>query len=193
MRSIVKTGLYNSVIFAVIILLFLNPSRNNYSSADNIKLSILFTMFLITLGATISLYREKRKQKNQNSLKDDFKTALIPSMILCLLSSLFIYTYFEYVNPSIISDRLSQEETTLDSEANFKKFKSIEGNEFKTKEEFKKQGMENAKIGNAFSMSVFWLALSSFWSFINGIFLCVIFRRVIFRHHLETSSPPKDS
>ena len=68
MRSIVKTGLYNSVIFAVIILLFLNPSRNNYSSAENITLSILFTMFLITLGATISLYREKRKQKNQNSI-----------------------------------------------------------------------------------------------------------------------------
>ena len=193
MRSIVKTGLYISIIFAVVVVLFLNPSINNYSSAESITLSILFTMLLITLGAAISLYREKRKQKTQNSLKDDFKTALIPSMILCLLSSLFIYTYFEYVNPSIIQNRLSQEETNLESEANFKKFKSIEGNEFKTKEEFKKQGMENSKIGNAFSMSVFWLALSSFWSFINGIFLCIIFRRVIFRHHLGTNSPPKES
>ena len=155
---------------------------------------MLFTLLIITLDSSVSLFIEKRNQKFQNSLKDDFKTALIPTMIFSILSSLFIYSYFEHINPEIIKSKLIEEEIALNSESNFEEFKKIEGNEFKTREEFKKLGMENARIWlSAFNMSIMWLALSTFWSFINGIFLCVIFRRVIFRHHMESSSIPKDS
>ena len=138
---------------------------------------MLFTLLIITLDSSVSLFIEKRNQKFQNSLKDDFKTALIPTMIFSILSSLFIYSYFEHINPEIIKSKLIEEEIALNSESNFEEFKKIEGNEFKTREEFKKLGMENARIWlSAFNMSIMWLALSTFWSFINGIFLCVIFR-----------------
>ena len=60
-------------------------------------------------------------------------------------------------------------------------------------EEIKSQQLNTAKtlLSPSFNMSIS-LLIMSIWSMINGLFVALIFRRVIFRHHTE-SLLPKES
>ena len=81
-------------------------------------------MLFITSSASIALYISKRKQKNQNNLIDDLKTAMAPAMIFAVIASFFFYLYYNNINKDYISDKLKLEEIRWSDSTNIQGIKS---------------------------------------------------------------------
>lgn len=156
---------------------------------------MLLSMLFITAGCSASIYLFKRKQKHQNSLMDDLKTGMIPSMIFTVLVGVFSYFYYNNIDTGYIAKKIQEEEVRWSNEANIKQLKQNNPMAYdnKSNEEIKSQQLNTAKtlLSPSFNMSIS-LLIMSIWSMINGLFVALIFRRVIFRHHSE-SLLPKES
>ena len=156
---------------------------------------MLLSMLFITAGCSISIYLFKRKQKHQNTLMDDLKIGLVPSMIFTVLVGVFSYFYYNNIDTEYIAKKIQQEEIRWSNEENIKELKQKNPMAYdnQSNEEIKSQQLNTAKtlLSPSFNMSIS-LLIMSIWSMINGLFVALIFRRVIFRHHAE-SLLPKES
>ena len=190
MKSSVKIGLLFSLILILIRMIFF-LAKIEISEKPIMLLSMLF----ITSSASIALYISKRKQKNQNNLIDDLKTAMAPAMIFAVIASFFSYFYYNNINKDYISDKLKLEEIRWSDSTNIQGIKSKNKMAYDnlSDEEIKSQQMNTAKtlLSPSFNMSIS-LLIMSIWSILNGLVLALIFRRVIFKNYFDSPSP-KDS
>jgi hypothetical protein len=156
---------------------------------------MLMSMLLITAGCSTSIYLFKRKQKHQNALIDDLKIGLVPSMIFTVLVGGFSYFYYNNIDTGYIAKKIQEEEVRWSNKENIQELKQKNPMAYdnQSNEEIKSQQVNTAKtlLSPSFNMSIS-LLIMSIWSMINGLFVALIFRRVIFRDHSEML-PPKES
>ena len=190
MKPALKIGfIFTGILIAIRLIIY-------FTKADlNEKPVMLLSMFLITCSASVALYLAKRSQKQQNTLMDDLKVSMAPSMIFTVLVSAFSFLYYNNIHTDYIGDKLKNEEVRWTNSENIKKLKLNNPIAYDnlSDEEIKSQQMNTAKtlLSPSFNMSIS-LLLMSVWTIMNGIVLSLIFRGVIFRHHFE-SVPPKES
>ncbi len=155
---------------------------------------VFLNMLFVTAAISIALYLKKRKQSEYGSFMDDIKTAMIPGVIYTLVVSVFIYFYYQHIYPEFNTDKISQMEVRMQDKKNINDVrKSNPSLENKSDEEIKEQVLQSISnyYSAKFTMTISLLGLLVYAT-LNSIVLSLIFRKVIFKHHLVNSSP-KDS
>ena len=156
---------------------------------------VFMNMLFVTIAISVALYIKKRKQKEYSNLLDDIKTAMIPGVIYTVVVSVFIYFYYQNIYPEFNTNKISEMEIRLQDKKNIVDLrKSNPEMENKSDEEIKSRVLKsvNDYYSAKFTMTITLLGLLVYTT-LNSILLSIIFRRVIFRHHLGANSSPNES
>ena len=152
-------------------------------------------MLFVTLAVSAVLYIKKRKQREDSNYLDDIKTSMIPGVIYTVVVSVFIYFYYQHIYPEFNTNKISEIEIRMQDKKNIADLrKSNPEMENKSDEEIKSKVLKsvNDYYSAKFTMTITLLGLLVYTT-LNSILLSLIFRRVIFRHHLGANSSPNES
>jgi len=156
---------------------------------------VFLNMLFVTLAVSTVLYIKKRKQKEYSNYLDDIKTSMIPGVIYTVVVSVFIYFYYQHIYPEFNTNKISEMEIRMQDKKNIADLrKSNPEMENKSDEEIKSKVLKsiNDYYSAKFTMTITLLGLLVYTT-LNSILLSLIFRRVIFRHHLGANSSPNES
>ena len=156
---------------------------------------VFLNMLFVTLAVSTVLYIKKRKQKEYSNYLDDIKTSMIPGVIYTVVVSVFIYFYYQHIYPEFNTNKISEIEIRMQDKKNIADLrKSNPEMENKSDEEIKSKVLKsvNDYYSAKFTMTITLLGLLVYTT-LNSILLSLIFRRVIFRHHLGANSSPNES
>jgi len=156
---------------------------------------VFLNMLFVTLAVSAVLYIKKRKQREDSNYLDDIKTSMIPGVIYTVVVSVFIYFYYQHIYPEFNTNKISEIEIRMQDKKNIADLrKSNPEMENKSDEEIKSKVLKsvNDYYSAKFTMTITLLGLLVYTT-LNSILLSLIFRRVIFRHHLGANSSPNES
>ena len=156
---------------------------------------VFLNMLFVTLAVSAVLYIKKRKQREDSNYLDDIKTSMIPGVIYTVVVSVFIYFYYQHIYPEFNTNKISEMEIRMQDKKNIADLrKSNPEMENKSDEEIKSKVLKsvNDYYSAKFTMTITLLGLLVYTT-LNSILLSLIFRRVIFRHHLGANSSPNES
>jgi hypothetical protein len=196
MKVTLKTG----IIFALIWIVFTFTFHLIFPKTTELTtvVSMFVNMFLLLSGISFGLYFHKKKEEgskedkkkkaaNEGNALSDIKAAMSVGVPYAVIVSVFMFFYYNNINPGIIEDlkkphieKLKKETSSLKNIAKLKK-SNLEL-ETKTKEEIYKSGLNTIDaIYNAKFTATLSILGMIFLSTIYSILVTVIFRKTIFR------------
>lgn len=183
MRITVKTGLITALAWIAIKMFTYLTGLVEYNVVPLVMLNILGVLLAISIG----LFLHKRTEEYESNLLNDIKNAMSAGVPYVLLVSVFLYFYYDKIDPDFNAHQISEFETGLQKELNdpirFEKIrKSNPEFEVKSKEEIFESIMQGPrsfyKPGSTMAISMLSLLLLAT---LNSIFVSIIYRRLIFR------------
>lgn len=183
MRITVLLGIICAVVWIAIKMVFFYTQPVGY---DIVPLVLINLLLLITAIA-VGLFLQKMRDTEESNGLRDIKNGMTAGVPYAVIVSVFIYFYYEKIDPEFYEHRIAEEIYEIDQQLNDpKKFAEIkESNpdyEVLSKEEIRQQAIEGAEGAfspkSALPLSLLGLILMSA---LNSIFITIIYRRVVFR------------
>ena len=183
MSITLKSGIIGAILWIVIRLsaFYLGIFQNE------VEPFVFLNMLGVTLAITFGLYYQKKKDGSETNTMLDIKNGMKAGVVYAFLVSIFIYFYYQSINPGYIKTKLAEIELKIDEAladpAEVAKIrKSNEGYEVLSLAQMKNQMMSGPKSffapGSTMTISMLALLL---WSTLNAILITIVFRRMIFR------------
>ena len=184
MRGTVKAGLGCALIWILVKMTFFWTGSLNYNIVPPVLLNMLCLIIAISLG----LYLHKRQETEVGNALNDKKNGMTAAVPYILVVSIFIYFYYNNIDPEYNQHQLSEAYTEIQKLLNTPEGLSNireQNPEFEvlTKEEiFKKlkQGPDGFYSPTS-TMTLSMLGLLVLGT-MNSIFITVIYRKVVFRN-----------
>lgn len=183
MKITVKVGIVTAIVWMICKITPFALGYDLQTIAPFVLLNILGVLVSISLG----LFLHKRSDNGESNLLTDVKNAMSAGVPYAFLVSLFIYFYYENINPEFNRHQIAEYETALLKDLNnpveFQKIKDSNPDyEVKTKEEIHQSIMQGPKsffkASSTMAMSLLsMLMLATLYS----ILVAVIYRKFIFR------------
>lgn len=153
----------------------------------NVVPAVLLNMLCLLMAIAVGLYMHKRKETEVGNALNDIKNAMTSAVPYVILVSVFIYVYYNNIDPGYNQHQLSEAQTEiqklLDSPEGLKQVRDSNPEfEVLTKEEiYDKLKQGPAGFYNPTStMTLSMLGLLVLGT-MNSILITVIYRRVVFR------------
>lgn len=183
MRVTVKAGLGFALLWILIKMVFFWTGSLNY----NIVPAVLLNMLCLIAAIGVGLYLHKRKETEVGNALNDIKNAMTAAVPYILVVSVFIYFYYNNIDPEYNQHQLSEAYTEiqklLDTPEGLQQVRNSNPEfEVLTKEEIYdklKQGPEGFYNPTS-TMTLSMLGLLVLGT-MNSIFIAVIYRKVVFR------------
>ncbi len=194
MRVTVLTGLICSAIFIIVKMIFFYTQQDGY----DITALVLINLFLLIAAIGVGLFLQKMRDTEESTGLRDIKNGMTAGVPYAVIVGVFLYFYYAKIHPEYNEHKLAEREYAIDNDLNspggLAKIKK-ENPEFEvlSKEEIKKQAMDNARgaLSASSTMTLTLLGLIVM-SAMNSIFITIIYRRIVFRtpRRPETLDPP---
>ena len=150
-------------------------------------IAVLANIFMLLSCISIALYQKKRVDKEETNTLVDVKNGMSAGLPYVLITSIFIYFYYEKINPAYYAHQIAEKEFSIQQMVNdpikLKKFKSEHPDaEVMTKEQIQSKLIENNKQAGSVSFTsilstLALLILATFYS----LFVTIIFRKLVFK------------
>ena len=176
--------------FAVIWIILKLVAFNFQIFLTDLKPFIFANMLFVTLGICVSLYF-KKKAREASNLLGDVKTGMTSSIIYTVLVSAFIYFYYQSIYPEFNSSKISEMELLLADETKVAELRASNPDmENSSSDEIRNKVMTSISqyYSAQFTMTISLLGLLVY-STLNSLLISLIFRKIIFKHQTENSSP----
>lgn len=184
MKITVKTGILFAFGWMLVKLSLLGMGI----AATTFEFSILTNMLFLILAISLGLYFQKRKDTESGNALRDIKNGMLAGVPYAVLVSVFMFFYYEKINPEFIQHQISESEISLDKQLNdpvgFQKIKDSNPDyEVMTKTQIRKKIIANTKgVYSAKSTSILALLAMTVYATINSLLITAIFRKVVFKH-----------
>ena len=186
MKKAINIGIGFAVIWIILKLI----AFNFQIFLTYLKPFIFANMLFVTLGICVSLYLKKKAGEASNLL-GDVKTGMTSSIIYTVLVSAFIYFYYQSIYPEFNSSKISEMELLLTDESKVAELRvSNPDMENSSSDEIRNKVMTSISqyYSAQFTMTISLLGLLVY-STLNSLLISLIFRKIIFKHQTENSSP----
>lgn len=175
-------------IFAAVWIAFkLLGYQIGWNIPENTKIFVMSNMFCLISAISLGLYFQKRSDQEASSIMTDIKNGMVPGVIYSLTICIFLYVYYEKIDPGynevIIAQREAYFEKIINNPVKFKELKEANDNlSVMSKEEILENFKKTPQIlfSGSFMMTfgiLSMLMLSTFYS----ILITVIYRKLLFR------------
>jgi len=184
MRITLKTGILFAFGWMLVKLSLLGMGI----ASSTFELSIMTNMLFLILAISIGLYLQKRKDTETGNALRDIKNGMVTGVPYAVLVSIFLFFYYEKINPEFIEHQISESEIALDKELNdpikFQKVKDSNPDfEVMTKEQIREKIVANTKgVYSAKSTAILGLLAMTVYATINSLLITVIYRKVVFKN-----------
>jgi len=184
MRITLKFGLLGAIVWIIVKMIFFIVGISETTIIPLVLLNMFFMLVSIAFGVYLHKKAEGFKQGNALS---DIKAGMTTGVPYALVVSVFMYFFYEKINPDFIDQQIKKTEKELkkklDNPKEFQKLRaSNEDFEVKTKEQIHDSIMEfQHSMYSAKFTSVLGLLGMTFLATIYSIFVTIIYRRVLFR------------
>ena len=183
MRVTVKSGIIFALAwFLLKLILFWTDN-----SLETFKMSVLFNMLFAIMAISFGLYFQKRKDTEQSNLLRDIKNGLTAGIPYAILTTLFIYTYYNKIDKGYIKHQLTEREVALDKDlADKNKLeqakKANPDYEVMTVKQIKAKEMDKLNsVFNAKSVAIITLSALLLYCTINSVIIAIILKKIVFR------------
>lgn len=186
MKPALKIAFLFAALWIGIKLLF-----NNFGIfQDDIRVPGLINMLFLVLAISIGLYLEKKKEGfGEGTALSDIKNAMTAGTPYILIVSIFMYFYYDSINPTFIEHRKTermdqiyenmQRPTYIDS----LKLQSPEIEALSNEEIYRKVKEETDSNLAPYSMFIFSLLGLLLMAVTFSIFITLIYRKILFREY----------
>jgi hypothetical protein len=183
MRITVRTGIIAASTWILIKMVFFLLDLFNDSISVAVQLNLLGLMVAISVG----LYLQKRRDKEETNAMVDLKNAMSAGVPYTIIVSIFIYFFYQYINPEYYQHQIAENEISIEKMINdpiqLKKFQEQnEDAEVMTKEQIEQKLKENnrkgASAGFTATLSVLALLLVAT---LSSLLITIIYRKVVFK------------
>jgi hypothetical protein len=185
MKITIKIGLLFASIWILVKVIYHSIIVNS----TDLKPVILTNMFLLICAISVGLYLHKKQEgyKQGNALSD-IKNGLTSGVIYTVMVSVFIFSYYSFINPEFNEHQISEIKTEikkeLDRPEGLKKIKaSQDAFEVMTKEQIYKELIKGPETLYT-AKSTFFITMLSLLllSTLFSILITVIYRTILFRN-----------
>jgi hypothetical protein len=185
MRITVKTGLIAASAWIFIKLIAFYSG----SMQQNVVPMVMLNILGVLLSVAIGLFLHKRQEGSESNLLSDIKNGLSAGVPYVLVVSIFLYVYYDRIDPEFNAHQIAEFQAGLEKELNdpvqFQKLKDSNPEfEVKTKEEIFDSVMQGPlsfyRPGSTMAISMLALLLLAT---LNSIFVSIVYRRFIFRRN----------
>ncbi|MES2589516.1 MAG: DUF4199 domain-containing protein [Bacteroidota bacterium] len=188
MKVTLKTG----IIFALIWIIFKLSYHLILPNTTELTVSIFVNMFLLLSAISFGLYFHKKKEgTTEGNALSDIKAAMTSGVPYAVIISIFMYFYYNNINPEFIEKirkpKIENLKKELSSEKYIAKLKRLNPElETKTKAEIYQAGLSNVNAQiNPKSTAILAILGMIFLSTVYSILITVIFRKILFRQALK--------
>ena len=184
MRITLKTGILFAFGWMLVKLSLLGMGV----ASSTFEFSIMTNMLFLILAISIGLYLQKRKDTETGNALRDIKNGMVTGVPYTVLVSIFLFFYYEKINPEFIEHQISESEIALDKELNdpikFQKVKDSNPDfEVMTKEQIREKIVANTKgVYSAKSTAILGLLAMTVYATINSLLITAIYRKVVFKN-----------
>lgn len=183
MKVTVLSGLGFALLWITSKMIFFWTGALGYNIVPSVLLNMLFLLLAISVG----LYLHKRRATEQGNALQDIKNGLSAGLPYAVIVSIFIYFYYEKIDPEFNQHQISETYTAIQKKMEdpeqFREIKAAnEDFEVMTKEEILKTTKENLErnYNASFAMTISMLAMLLLAT-MNSIFITIIYRKIVFR------------
>jgi len=185
MKITVKIGLLFAIIWMIVKISLFGMALENTLA---LSIATFANMFLLVAAISIGLYLQKRKDSESGNALRDIKNGLTSGIPYAVLVSIFIYFYYEKIDPEFNQHQIAESEIELDKNLNNPaKFKQLQESnpdfEVMTKAQIKKQILRNSSgVYSAKSTAILALLAMTVYSTINSLLITAIYRKIVFKN-----------
>lgn len=184
MKKTVQYGILFGLAWILIKIVF-HAIQDNGS---NVTPVIFINMFLLLVAIAFGLFQHKKKEgyTSGNALSD-IKSAMTVAIPYSVIVSLFLFIYYNNINPSYNQLKIKEADMTIDKDVDnpliLQKMKNDnEAFEVMSKEKIRKELKKGPRnFYNAKSTSLISLLALMMLSTIYSIFITIVYRKVMFR------------
>ena len=184
MRVTVLLGVICAAVWIAVKMIFFYTQPVGY---DIVPL-VLINLFLLITAIGVGLFLQKMRDTEESNGLRDIKNGMTAGVPYAVIVSVFIYFYYEKIDPEFYEHRIAEEIYQIDKDLDDpKKFAEIKKSnpdyEVLSKEEIRQKAVKGAE--GAFSpKSILPLSLLGLilMSALNSIFISIIYRRIVFRN-----------
>jgi hypothetical protein len=195
MKITVKVGLIFAGLWILTKMIFFWTGALEYNVVPAVLLNMLFVLLAIAVG----LYLHKSKQTEYTNALGDIKSGMTAGVPYAFIVSIFIYFYYEKVDPGFNEHQLAEREYALikelDKPDGLRKIQRANPDleVFSREEIIKKANDSNKGFYNPTSTMTLSMLALLLLATLNSIFVTVIMRRVIFRDSKRFPYPNQSS
>jgi hypothetical protein len=157
-------------------------------ASSTFEFSIMTNMLFLILAISVGLYLQKRRDTETGNALRDIKNGMFTGVPYAVLVSIFLFFYYEKINPEFIEHQISESEIALDKELNDPlKFQQLKDSnpdfEVMTKEQIREKIVTNTKgVYSAKSTAIIGLLAMTVYTTINSLLITAIYRKVVFKN-----------
>lgn len=185
MKITLKFGLLGAGVWMLVKLIFFWAG----ASDTTVTPSAMINMFVMLVSIALGVYFHKKAEgMKQGNALSDIKAGMTTGIPYALLVSVFLYFFYEKINPDFIDSRIAKTEQelkkVLDDPKEFQKLRaSNEEFEVKSKEEIYEAIMENQyNMYSAKFTAILGMLGMTVLATAYSIFVTIVYRRVLLRH-----------
>ncbi len=195
MRITVKTGIIAAFAWIGVKMIF------HFVGFSSIAPAVLLNILGLLLAIAIGLFIQKMRDTEETNALLDIKNAMTAGFPYVVIVSVFIYIYYNNINPDFYKHQIAENEMTIYKMVNdpvqLKKFKASQPDaEVMTKEQIEKKLIANNKNGASAKNTAILSVLSlTVLATIYSLLVTMIFRKILFKRLkennqlLDSSSP----
>jgi hypothetical protein len=183
MRITFKIGAFVAVAWMLVKMIFHVLGFTEY-----IQPMVFINMFFLLVAVAVGLYLHKKQEGfTQGNALSDIKASMQAGIPYAALVSLFIYFYYNNINPDFVKHRVAEAEMTIQNALNDpKQFEQIraeqEAFEVMTKEAIQAELVKGPRsFYSAGATAIIGLLGLTLLATLYSIFVTVIFRKVVLR------------
>ncbi len=185
MKITLKFGLLGALVWILVKMIFFLAG----SSDTTVTPSAMINMFLMLVSIALGVYFHKKAEgfKQGNALSD-IKAGMTTGVPYALVVSIFLYFFYEKINPEFIDSRIAKTEIELKKVLeNPKEFQQLRASnedfEVKSKEEIYEAIMENQhSMYSAKFTAILGLLGMTVLATAYSIFITIVYRRILLRN-----------
>lgn len=183
MRITVKTGIISATIWILIKLSFFYLGVFKDTMVPGVLLNILGLLLAIAIGLFFQKLRDTEETNTLLDMKNGMSAGLPYVIIVCI----FIYFYYEKINPEFNERKIAQNEIEIEKMVNdpiqLKRMKEVqEEAEVMTKEQIEARLKENSRQGASAKFTAILATLALLiLATIYSLLITLIYRKIMFK------------
>lgn len=187
MRITVKTGIIAAFAWIGVKMIF------HAIGFSSIAPAVLLNILGLLLAIAIGLFIQKMRDTEETNALLDIKNAMTAGFPYVVIVSVFIYIYYNNINPDFYKHQIAENEMTIHKMVNdpvqLKKFKASQPDaEVMTKEQIEKKLIANNKNGASAKNTAILSVLSlTVLATIYSLLVTMIFRKILFKRLKENN------